>query len=186
MALKRPEKEHESTYTPLNAGEYPGRLVYIADLGVHQDTYKGELKDPCRKFTLGIELIGETYEIEGEVFPKLMWLRPFNVYKKMTEKGGEFKAYKTFDKNAKPDTVPDWEAQLGKPCTVVVEHNSKEGKTYDNIESLLSVPDAFKDAIGEAQLSCKVNDADNPDDEVNQALFGLAKYVYDKRLEEEA
>ena len=50
----------DSDYQSLEAGEYDARLVYVADLGVHQDEYKGEVKNPAQKIALGLEIVGET------------------------------------------------------------------------------------------------------------------------------
>jgi len=165
--------------------EYDGRLVYVADLGLQAREHKGQQKDPAQQIALGIEIIGEKVEYEdGTVRPKLLWTFPFYIYNTMSKNGNEIIYYKYFETSAQPDTVADWDAQLGKPVSVTIELNTKDGKTYDNIGSLAAYPKKFQDSVGEATIVPCIGDADNEGNEATKALFGLTRHVYNKRLNE--
>jgi len=165
--------------------EYEGRLVYVADLGLQAREYKGEQKDPAQQLSLGIEIIGETVEFEdGLTKPKILWTSPFYIYSKMSDKGKEYLNYKVFEPTAQADSVPDWEGQLDKPCSVTIKHASKDGNTYDNIGSITPIPKKYQDSVGEAVTEPCIGDADDPNNEATKALFGLAKWAYDRRLNE--
>lgn len=167
----------------LDAGEYEGRLVYVADLGLQRKEFKGKFQGNIQQIALGIEIIGETIELDDEVRPRYMWTKPFYIYQSLTEKGTELKMYNIFDPTASDGEVPDWEAQLGKPCNVIVEHVEKDGKTYDNIKAIAAIPAKYHDSVGPMTMTPAIGDADDDDNEVNQALFGLTDYVFKKRVD---
>jgi len=167
--------------------EYEGRLVYVADLGLQAREFKGEVKDPAQQLSLGIEIIGETVEFEdGSTKPKILWTSPFYIYSKMSDKGKEYFYYKVFEPTAQADSVPEWEEQLNKPCSVTIKHASKDGNTYDNIGSITPIPKKYQNSVGEAVTEPCIGDADDPNNEATKALFGLAKWAYDRRLNEDA
>jgi hypothetical protein len=187
MALNRKvvqvEKEFdgESNFTRLGAGEYEGRLVYVADLGLQERNFKGEEKPPAQQIALGIEIIGS--DNNGQ--PRLLFTRPFNIFNKMNELGVEYKMYKVFNTSAQPDTVADWDAVLGEPCTVrVIVTKSKDGSAeYDNIKDLIPIPAKYKKDVGEARIVPAVGDCDDESNPVTAALYGLAKYIWEKRID---
>jgi hypothetical protein len=175
----------------LSEGEHEGRLVYVADLGLQQKSYKGEDLGQFYQAALGIEIIGEVVTIEDEdgneeEKPLVLWDRPFYAYDTMTEKGVELKRYQVFEPSASEGQVPDWEAQLGKPVNVNVIHNEGKGdnagKMYPNIKSLTPIPAKYQDGVGEANLTAGMGDSDDEDNPINKVLFGLVKYIYDKRI----
>jgi len=167
----------------LEAGEHEGRLVYVADLGLQKQEYKGEVKPDAQQIALGIEIVGQTIELDGKEVPRYLWTKPFNIFATLTPKGNELKMFSVFDPSANEGELPDWEAQLGKPCSVVVEHVHKDDNVYDNIKSVLSIPAKYQDGVEAASLSPAIGDSDEADNVVNKALFGLAKYVFDKRVQ---
>ena len=87
MAIKRTgevSKKNDLDPIPnLEAGEHEGRLRYVADLGLHTNEYKGEVKPNVQKLALGIEIVGETIEIDGETKPRLLWTSAFNIFHQM-------------------------------------------------------------------------------------------------------
>jgi len=174
-----------SEYENLPEGEAEGRLVYVLSLGLHQDEYKGEKKKPAEKKVLGIEIIDSDVEINGEKKPRLLWTRPFNSFPSLTERGKESEHYWVFDPTVQEGDKPDWEKQLGKPCNVVVVHaQSKDGsRTYDNISKLTRIPEKYQDKVGENRLDTGI--ALTTESDLHKMLFGLARYVYDQRIEEE-
>jgi len=174
-----------SDYENATAGEHESRLVYVLSLGTHQDEYKGEKKNPCEKKVLGLEVVDQTVEINGEEKPRIVWTKPFNSFSSLTEKGKETEYYWAFDPNIEAGSKPNWEDQLGKPCTVHIQHvKSKDGaKTYDNVSTLTPIPKKYQDKVEANQLTPGISLETESD--LHNKLFGLAKYVYDNRLEEE-
>lgn len=164
----------------LEQGEHEGRLVRVADLGWHQDTYQGETKPKAKKAALGIEIVGKDVEINGQTYPRMLWTKPFNVFPSLTEMGKEMEFYSAFDTHAEPGQKADWESQLGKPCNVVVKHVEKGGNTYDNIERLAPIPSKYHDKVEKNRL-----EAHAWNDKARENLFGLARWIYERRLDQQ-
>ena len=191
MSLKRrgTEKEEKNIVCEnLELGhEYEARLVYVADLGLHDGSYGNEQKPNVQKIALGYEVIGETVEIDGEEFPRVLWDKPFNIYFKMTPKGTELIKYKVFNPSAKEDEVADWDSVLGTPVNLTVEHvtdKKDKDKKYDNIASVVPIPKKYHKDVGEATVKPCVGDADDADNEATKALYGLTKWMFDRRIVE--
>ena len=177
----------DSQYTNLTENEYEGRLVYVADLGLQEREYKGEVKPPAQQVSLGIEILGVPVEVDGAEKPRVLWTKPFNVFYSMNEKGNEMKYYKVFEPTATEGEVADWDKVLGKPCNVmVVQTNGKGDKSdnvYDNIDTLTPIPAKYQDAVAAATVANPaVGDADDDVNPATAALYGLAKFVWDKRI----
>lgn len=194
MGLNRraPEGMKGKSNIPLlEVGEYEGRLVMVADLGLQRKEFKGEYKGDVQQISLGIELIGQTYELEtseGVIEkPHLLWTKPFYIYDTAGEKSKELEFYSVFDRAAKKDCTPDWEAQLGKPCNVLVDHKeSAEGGEYSFIKSLSPIPEKYQSGVGEATIDLGIGDIDDADNPVNKALYGLARFVFENRVDANA
>ncbi len=195
MALTRrtPKPQGNGNNTPianLLEGDHECRLVYVADLGLQEGmTWKNEDPKPdTQQLSLGVEVIGETVTLtvddEEVTKARVLFTKPFNVFHDMTKKGKELEFYRVFDSSATEDTTPDWAAQLGKPCSATVFHTTKEDVTYDNVSALTAIPAKYHDGVGAATLEMGEGDVDDPDNFVNKALFGLPKYVFDKRISE--
>jgi len=166
----------------LEAGDHDARLVYVADLGLQRKEYKGEFQGNFQQISLGLEIVGETVMIDDKEVPRLLWTRPFYIYDTLTEKGLEKKFFNVFDSSADVGEVPDWDSQLGKPCNVVVKNTEgkgeNSGKTFNNVETISSIPAKYQDAIAENKLEPQVG----MNEEIEEHLFGLAKYVFDKKI----
>ena len=189
MTLRRRSAAPTSTagdYEKLENGEHEGRLIYVGDLGLQERNYKGDEKPPCQQLSLGIEILGKHVTIDGEEKPRVLWTQCFNVFHEMDDRGNEFKFYRVFDTSAQAGDVADWDSVLGVPCNVVVgKRQSKDGtKEYDNIDGLTPIPAKYASNVDEAELTPCIGDADDPSNPCTMALFGLAKYVFDKRLDE--
>ena len=171
----------------LEEKEYEARLVMVADLGMQLQEYNGEEKPSRQEIALGLEIVGETILIDEKEVPRLLWSKPFKIFHKLTKKGHELKFYSIFDSDAKVNQVPDWDAQLGKCCSVRVVHTQGKGDnagfTYDNVGLLLPIPEKYRDGVPPASMELAIGDADNEDNVVTKALFGLTRFVYDKRIQ---
>jgi hypothetical protein len=162
--------------------------VYVADLGLQTREYKGEEKPPAQQIALGIEIIGQTITLDDKEVPRMLWTRPFNIFSNLTEKGVELQYYKVFDPSAQPDGDADWDAQMGKPCNAFIVNTpgrgANAGNIYDNIDSLTPIPAKYQAGVGPALIEPCIGDADDEENACTKALYGLAKFVYDKRIEE--
>ena len=175
-------------YKNLTNGEYEGRLVYVGDLGMQERSYMGDVKPPARQLSLGIEILGESVTIDGQALPRILWTKPFNVFYQMNEKGNEYKYFKTFNSSAKDGTVADWQSVLGQPCNVniiqVQGKNANADKVYDNIDTIGAIPAKYQDAVAPATVTdMAIGEAGDENNVATKALYGLAKYVFDKRLD---
>lgn len=179
----------ESTeYKNLPVGEYEGRLVYVADLGMQEGmVWKGDKKPNAPQIALGIEILGQVHEYEGEEYPLIMWDNPFNVFSNLTELGKELKRLKVFDPSAKEGDESNWADQLGKPVNVNLVHNKGKGanvgKTFDNIGSLSPIPAKYQADVADALTTdmCIGDEADE-DSPAQKHMFGLVRWVFDRRL----
>ncbi|MBL4753832.1 MAG: hypothetical protein JKY52_09610 [Flavobacteriales bacterium] len=185
MAIKRTAQAAQAT-EQLAEGKYKARLAYVTDLGIQQNEYKGENKD-CQQLALGLEILGETRTVgedgDKEELPLVIFLRGFNIFQTMDERGGEFKNYKVFNEDAVAGEVADWDAMIGKACTAVIQHN-KGG--YAEIKALQGIPEEFQEGIAlmltEDGCTGDVSDETNP---AQKAAWGLARWAIDNNQVEE-
>jgi hypothetical protein len=188
MALNRTSPQAESTnstveYTNLAEGEHEGRLVYVADLGLQERSYMGEEKPPAQQISLGIEVMGNAVNVDGTMRPRLLWTKPFNIFQKMDERGNEYKYFKTFQPTAQDGQVADWDSVLGTPCNVIVKHQVTGDRTYDNIDSITPIPAKYQDAVAASEFTdACVGDCNDENNAAQKAMFGLARFVFEKRI----
>lgn len=189
MAINRvsPQAEKSTStieYTNVPEGEHEGRLVYVADLGLQERNFAGEEKPPAQQLSLGIELVGQEQTLsDGGTLPRILWSKPFNIFQTMNERGNEYKYYKMFVPTARDGEVADWDSVLGMPINVVVTHSKSGDRTYDNISSMSAIPAKYQDQVppaATAQMS--VGDAEDENNVATKAMFGLVKYLHDKRV----
>ena len=174
-------------YSNLKPGEYEGRLVYVADLGLQERDYMGESKPPAQQISLGIEILGESVMVDGKEQPRLLWTKPFNIFYEMNEKGNEYKYYKVFEPTAKEGQVADWDSVLGRPCNVLVVNVAGKGenanKIYDNIDSISPIPTKYQGDVPASVITDQaVGDADDENNPAQRAMFGLPRYIFDRRI----
>tara|TARA_R110000822_G_scaffold96884_3_gene220293 strand:+ start:1897 stop:2559 length:663 start_codon:yes stop_codon:yes gene_type:complete len=178
------DSKNSALYENLTEGEHEARLVYVADCGLQAREYMGEVKPPAQQIALCLEIIGESVTIDGIVQPRIIWTKPFNIFGRMDSKSTEYKMYRAFVTQAKEDTVADWEVVLGSPVNVIIKHHKKdEETTYDNVDGLVAIPQKYASNVGPA-LTADISIAGSEDEGSApiRNLFGLAKYVHDKRL----
>jgi hypothetical protein len=190
MAIQRKSAQTESSsdYVNMKPGEYDARLVYVADLGLQERSYQGEEKTPAQQLALGIEIIGETTTVDDVVVPRLLWVKPFNIFYTMSDKGKEIVYYKVFNSTAQPDTVADWDGAIGAPCSVTIGNvTAKDGKVYDEIESLAAIPAKYQGNVGPSVFTdgC-TGDAEDDSNPAQKAMYGLSRFVHARRVDENA
>jgi len=166
----------------LPEGEHEARLIYIADLGLQRDEYRGTFKGNRPQMALGLEILGHEVQLRTSKVPQILWTKPFNVFDTLVEKSLETQVYKIFDPTVLQDTKAYWKQQLSKPCTVVVKHTHKYGNAYNDISDLLPIPQKYQEHVPPATLEVGVGDSNDPDNLVNKRLFGLVKHVFNKRI----
>ena len=189
MAINRisPKVEKSSSsieYTNVPEGEHEGRLVYVADLGLQERDFAGESKPPAQQLALGIELVGQVQTMsDGGTLPRILWSKPFNIFQTMNERGNEYKYYKMFVPTAQEGQVAEWDNVLGLPISVVVSHSTSGDRTYDNISSLNPVPTKYSDQVADAMTAdMAVGDAEDANNVATKAMFGLVRYIHEKRI----
>ena len=189
MAINRvsPQAEKSTStieYTNVAEGEHEGRLVYVADLGLQERNFAGEEKPPAQQLSLGIELVGQEQTLsDGGTLPRILWSKPFNIFQTMNERGNEYKYYKMFVPTARDGEVADWDKVLGMPINVVVSHSKSGDRTYDNISSMSAIPTKYQSQVtAAATTEMAVGDAEDENNVATKAMFGLVKYLHDKRV----
>ena len=189
MAINRvsPQAEKSTStieYTNVAEGEHEGRLVYVADLGLQERNFAGEEKPPAQQLSLGIELVGQEQTLsDGGTLPRILWSKPFNIFQTMNERGNEYKYYKMFVPTARDGEVADWDSVLGMPINVVVTHSKSGDRTYDNISSMSAIPTKYQSQVtAAATTEMAVGDAEDENNIATKAMFGLVKYLHDKRV----
>jgi hypothetical protein len=155
----------------------------VADLGMQERSYMGEEKPACQQISLGIEVMGKAVDIDGTMRPRLLWTKPFNIFQTMDERGNEYKYFKTFQPTAQDGQVADWDAVLGTPCNILVKHSVSGDRTYDNIDNIVAIPTKYHEAVAASEFTdACVGDCDNEDNAAQKAMFGLARFVFEKRV----
>ena len=139
------------TYDNLEAGEYEARLIYVADLGMqNRKPFNGDEKTPCQQIALCFEVLDSTVELNGETRPRTLWSTTINVFSSMGGMGHELSMYRAFVPTAPENSLPDWEAQLGKPVNITVAPKESKGRVFDNIMNVSAIPLKYQDKVPEA------------------------------------
>ena len=125
MAMKPPTN---GTYTPAPEGVHDAVCCDVADLGVVETTWQGEIKSQHK-----VRLV-------WQLATKMEDGRPFSIGRRygltLHEKSSLFKDLKTWFGKAPPDNF-DLEKLIGQNCQIVVVHNERDGSTYANVQSVL-------------------------------------------------
>ena len=192
MAIRRRGEQQTSERSDpipnLPVGEHEGRLRYVIDLGMYTNEYNGEVKPDVQKLSLGIEIVGETVEIDGKMQPRLLWSEIFNVYYSLTKNGKELPLYQIFDSTAKVGEIADWDKVINEPCNVKVIHvqgkRENSDRIYDNIEGLTAYPAKHKDSVEVGLITdgC-TGDAEDESSPAQQAMYGLVSWMFEQRVD---
>jgi hypothetical protein len=173
------------TYTNLEPGEYEARLIHVADLGLQKrEAYRGGAdKSDCQQITLCFEVLGSTVELNGKEVPRTLWTSSINIFDKMLSMGNELPLYRAFVPSALEDSVPDWEAQLGKPVTLNVTNKESGGRTYDNISGVAAIPLKYQDNVAPAVTTeFSVGGCEELDSPAIKNLRGYQKKTHENRI----
>jgi hypothetical protein len=178
------KKDSKMEYENLTEGEHEARLIYVADCGRQLREYKGEVKPPAQQIALCFEVLGSTVKIDGVEQPRIIWSKPFNIFGRMSGLSTEFEMYKAFVPTAQEETVADWEAVLGKPVNIIIKHFKKDADTtYDNVAGISPIPSKYQDKVAKAiTTEFSIAGSEDEDAPAIKNLFGLAKFVHDKRI----
>lgn len=161
---------------PIEAGNYPARLVQVIDLGLQpQRPFKGEEKPPAHCIYTTYELLDEFMKDEdgNDDESKPRWQsEEFPLYNIGADLAKSTKRYKALD--ADLECEGDWGKLLGMPVTVTVTavegKGNHLGKTFNNIGG--TAPMRPKDAAKAEELKNppKMFDLDQPDLEIFNSL----------------
>ena len=146
-------------FQPSEAGTYPGRLVWVVDLGIQpQRPYKGQDKPPAQQVTTVYELVDE-FMLDGDgnedrTKPKWMW-ETFVFHNLDMDLATSTKRYKALDPNMEENG--DWSKLIGRPVnvTITAKEDSK-GNIWNNVS---------------ATSTMRSKDLDKVDKLVNEPLF---------------
>jgi hypothetical protein len=170
---------------PLDAGNYPARVVQVIDLGLQaQRPFEGKAKDPCYEIMVTYELTSEfLQDDDGNDDPtKPRWVSErFGIYPLASEKAKSTKRYLTLDPKLENDG--DWAAMIGKACLVAVVQNKNKstGKIYNNVGGIsppikgMEVPPLVNEG--------RVFSQDNPDPELFDSLPEWIQTIIKEGLE---
>lgn len=161
---------------PIEAGNYPARLVQVIDLGLQpQRPFKGEEKPPAYCIYTTYELLDEFMKDEdgNDDETKPRWQsEEMPLYNIGADLAKSTKRYKAIDPDL--DCEGDWGQLLGKPVTVSINavdgKGNHLGKVFNNISG--TAPMRPKDIAKAEELKnpTKMFDLDNPDMEVFNSL----------------
>ena len=141
MALKVKAKK-QSNVPPLDPGVYPAVCAGVVDEGEQWSDY---YKKHANKLIFVFEVVDEWVDVgEGELKPR--WLSKeytasvspkSNIYRDLTAwRGKEFTAEEAEEF--------DMGSMVGQGCQIQVMKKEKDGKSYNNIQSIIGLPKGMK------------------------------------------
>lgn len=159
---------------PLDADNYPARLVQVIDLGVqNQRPYQGQEKPPVHEIMLTYELVTE-FMLDDEGKPdeaRPRWISErMPLYNLSADKAKSTKRYTALD--PKMEAEGDWSQMIGKSCLVAVVNREKDGRVYNNVGAVS--PPVKGMAIAELVNEGKVFDQDTA---TSEEFFNLPDWI---------
>jgi len=178
MALNAKDYKLESKFErpdPLEAGTYPGRVVWVISKGLQkQDDFKGEEKAPKHELYIMYELLDEFLKDEdgNDIPEKPRFIgETFTMNSLDSDLAKSTKRYYALDPSMEYDG--DWSKLAGTPCMItIIQNASKKDKTkvYNNITGISTMRDKDAKKAPELVNEPKVFDIDDPDMEVFMSL----------------
>lgn len=156
---------------PMDVGTYPARIAGVSIVGLHTQSYNGEVKDPKQSIAITYEFLDEFLKDEegNDIEDKPRWLTESMPFHNLdAERAKSTQRYMAVD----PDQNHggDWSKLIGLPIMVsVVQNKGKgqhQGKVFNNIDSI--APMRAKEASKAAELVNEpfLFDFYNPDSDV--------------------
>ena len=170
------------TIEPMEPGAYPARLLGVASLGLHPQSFNGETKEPREELALTHEFLDEYLKDEDgndiEDKPRVL-TESFALHNLAADRAKSTQRYRAIDPTDEKDG--DWTKLIGTPemITVVVAagKGKNKGKVYNNVASVsaMRAKEAAKarDLVNEPVIF----DFDAPD---IKAWNKLPKFLQDK------
>lgn len=161
---------------PMEAGNYPCRIVQVIDLGLQpQRAWEGQEKPPAQSLMVTYEFTDEFMKDEEgkEMTDKPRWLsEEFPLRSLDSDLAKSTKRYKALD--PKEDLGGDWSQLVGMPCMVTVTCTEGKGKnagrTFNNIGGVSAMRSRDAERTAELVNPPKILDLDNPDLEIFKSL----------------
>lgn len=170
---------------PLDPGTYPGRLVQVVDLGLQQQEYKGEKKDPRQMMMLTYELADEfmTDEDGQEQPDKPRWVsETMPLHNIEVERAKSTKRIIAMDPQGKAEG--DFTKLIGTPVSVTLTQNPGKGdKVYVNVASVSAMRPKDAEKLNPMVHRGRVFLVDEPDMEVFNQLPPWTREKITKNLE---
>ena len=172
------------TYDNLEAGEYEARLIYVASLGMQKRSpYNGKEQSNCQQIALCFEVLGSTVELNGETQPRTIWTDSINIFSNMGGVGNELPMYRAFVSTAPENSLPDWEAQLGKPVSLTIGQKESKGRVFDKITNVSAIPLKYQDKVPEAVTTeFSAGGSEELDSPAIKNLRGYQKTAHENRI----
>ena len=172
------------------AGARPARLVKIIDLGVHKRTFKGEEKEPARQLVLEFDLVSDLHVYNEELGPQPIRVSsgyhfPLSVVFGADGVPHEKSKLREYIRALDPTNECDYNLadMMLRPCILNIELNTKDDKTYVNIESAGPIPEIDGFTVAETQAEPYIFDLDDYTDE---EWDKLPDFIKDKIRESES
>ncbi len=172
----------------LEPGPYPARLVKVIGLGLQEQSYLGQAKDPAYEISLAWELLDAFCVDEDDNIQedKPRWLsETMPLHNLGAERAKSTQRYLALDPNQVHGG--DWAQLLGSPCMVTIVNNPGRGKNADRVFNNVGnvAPMREKDVDDAPQLlnESVVFDLDSPDLEIFNAQPDFLKSKITSNLE---
>ncbi|CAH9012139.1 putative Phage protein [Vibrio phage 409E50-1] len=154
---------------PMEAGNYPCRIVQVIDLGLQpQRAWQGEEKPPAHSLMVTYEFTDEFMRDDdgNELLDKPRWLsEEFPLRSLESDLAKSTKRMKALD--PKGDLEGDWAKLVGVPCMVTVTQSEgkgkNEGRVFNNIGGVSAMRSRDADRCAPLVNDGKILDLDQPD-----------------------
>lgn len=159
-------KDNGSMREPIPEGAYTAVCTGIIDLG---QQYSEQYGKSSPKVMLQWEIIGETYEVDGEVRTRLLSREYTNSLSEKARLRNDLEAWRGKKFTAEELKGFSLVKLLGKACQVQIVHNETPKGKYENIKAIMGIPKGMEPPKIPSDR-CVVFDMDSPDETVYESL----------------
>lgn len=144
MSLTVNEKAAPTT-APIQEGTHTAVCVWVIDLGMQ---YNESFKNSQRKVMLGWELPGITIETEDGTHNRIINKRYTASLNEMSNLRRDLSAWR--GRNFTEEELEEFNLRniVGASCLLNIINNTKNGKTYTNIQSIMALPKGMQKVKG--------------------------------------